>query len=600
MSSSVSAFSEGRDAYACVDAGALKVWDVASNTLKGEYKRHDHLIAEYTCIAWVQPAAAPGAQRGLGHVVLGRKDGTLSVWDLQLKTMTVASAASASYQLRVHGVAFGANAGAMYSCSDAPRVLSWTLGADGETWSSRRSFNVGERGATQLCVSADGQRVATARSSIDLWDIASGAKICSFAGHADVVRCLAFSHDGKYVVSGAEDRFLSVWAVAETLAAAKQGGGSKSAQKKKGKKRKHADTVVVAAHGRVAARTLVANAQPLSIAVRACGKAQYRLLAVTSDGDGLVWDLDGLGAEQSGAARPPSTADCRISVASAGRGNALLASGRSAAGAMVMRATFASANARTVVVAQGRALDPTFSTKSIVGDGAAQNNVLPRVVLSAASGARAGAAAKAAAAPAEAAKGAESAAHLVGALGAATRDVHLEQRAAKRIKTSGAAGAGAELDFSSVRDFLHASGADALENGSDDEEGEQPDADIVLGDRVEALSQELSADILQQSVEEEALANAPAGAGGELAGDAKAPPASLSMSAVLDQALQSGDNAMLEYCLAVQTQPVRCAQESGTAARAAPRSVCRALGRAPTDAPTPDPLLSLLMHVWYI
>jgi hypothetical protein len=104
----------------------------------------------------------------------------------------------------------------------------------------------------------------------------------------------------------------------------------------------------------------------------------------------------------------------------------------------------------------------------------------------------------------------------------------------------------------------HASGADALENGSgDDEEGEQPNADIVLGDRVEALSQELSADILQQSVEEEALANAPAS--DELAGDAKAPPASLSMSAVLDQALQSGDNAMLEYCLAVQTQPVRCA-----------------------------------------
>ena len=118
----VSQFSEGRDAYACVDAGALKVWDVASNTLKGEYKRHDHLIAEYTCIAWVQPAAAPGAQRGLGHVVLGRKDGTLSVWDLQRKTMTVASAASASYQLRVHDVAFGANAGGLTTALGSSRA----------------------------------------------------------------------------------------------------------------------------------------------------------------------------------------------------------------------------------------------------------------------------------------------------------------------------------------------------------------------------------------------------------------------------------------------------------------------------------------------
>jgi hypothetical protein len=56
----------------------------------------------------------------------------------------------------------------------------------------------------------------------------------------------------------------------------------------------------------------------------------------------------------------------------------------------------------------------------------------------------------------------------------------------------------------------------------------------VLGDRVEALSQELSVDITQQH-EDEALALATPQS------DALAPPPSLSMSAVLDQALQSGD-----------------------------------------------------------
>ena len=72
--------------YASVDGGGLKVWDVASNTLKAEYKRHDHLVAEFTCIAWVQP------QGGLGQIALGRKNGTITVWDLALKTMTIATA----------------------------------------------------------------------------------------------------------------------------------------------------------------------------------------------------------------------------------------------------------------------------------------------------------------------------------------------------------------------------------------------------------------------------------------------------------------------------------------------------------------------------
>ena len=451
----------------------------------------------------------------------------------------------------------------MYSVSSAAHVLQWTFDADGAGWSSRRCFAVGERGASQLCIDASGARIASAHSGIDLWDVASGAKVCSFTGHADVVRCLEFSLDGKFIVSGAEDRFLSVWAVSASVLSANANAGSlhstdsKSKKKKKGgKKRKHAETVG-APLIKVAARTLVAQAQPLAVAMRSSGKsgaAGYRLLAVTADGNGLVWDLADVGAQKSGAERlprPPSTADCRVSVAAPGRG--ALAKGHAAASAAIISAVFASANARTIVVAQGRAMDPSFATKSIVGEGAASSSVLSRVLIASVSakGRNAAPAGSAAAKGISAANGK----NLVGPMGAATRDVHLEQRAAKRLRVSGESKAASTGEFGSVRDYLQASasgsgsGAAAAAEEEEEEEGEQNDADVVLGDRVEALSQELSVDITQQR-EDEALALATPQS------DALAPPPSLSMSAVLDQALQSGDNAMLEYCLAVQTQPI--------------------------------------------
>jgi WD40 repeat protein len=42
-------------------------------------------------------------------------------------------------------------------------------------------------------------------NKIKFWNIEKGEIIATLEGHTDAVRCIAFSPDGKYVASGAND-----------------------------------------------------------------------------------------------------------------------------------------------------------------------------------------------------------------------------------------------------------------------------------------------------------------------------------------------------------------------------------------------------------
>jgi hypothetical protein len=46
-----------------------------------------------------------------------------------------------------------------------------------------------------------------------IWDIASGGEIRTFTGHSALVYSVAFSPDGKYALSGSEDKTLKLWEV---------------------------------------------------------------------------------------------------------------------------------------------------------------------------------------------------------------------------------------------------------------------------------------------------------------------------------------------------------------------------------------------------
>ena len=47
-----------------------------------------------------------------------------------------------------------------------------------------------------------------------MWDVATGKQIRVFKGHAGAFRCVALSADGKYLVSGSDDKTARLWNVA--------------------------------------------------------------------------------------------------------------------------------------------------------------------------------------------------------------------------------------------------------------------------------------------------------------------------------------------------------------------------------------------------
>ena len=64
-----------------------------------------------------------------------------------------------------------------------------------------------------MAFSADGKRIVSGSEdkTVKVWDADKGTETLTLKGHTDAVNSVAFSADGKRIVSGSEDKTVKVW-----------------------------------------------------------------------------------------------------------------------------------------------------------------------------------------------------------------------------------------------------------------------------------------------------------------------------------------------------------------------------------------------------
>jgi len=68
-----------------------------------------------------------------------------------------------------------------------------------------------------VAVTADGKYVISGGEdkTVRVWELATGKEVQRFTGHTDWVRSVAVTADGRYVISGSGDKTVRVWYIGD-------------------------------------------------------------------------------------------------------------------------------------------------------------------------------------------------------------------------------------------------------------------------------------------------------------------------------------------------------------------------------------------------
>jgi WD40 repeat protein/tRNA A-37 threonylcarbamoyl transferase component Bud32 len=202
------AVSGAGDIFAAATDNTLRVWDVETGQ---ELRR----LEGHTDKMWDTDVSTDGR-----FVASGSHDGTLRLWDLESGTgailLDVSSQAVRSVafspdgQFLVVGLAKGQASSPDYSL----RLLETAPGREIRRMAGHREV------IADVAFSPDGRRILSGSTdlAVIVWDAASGEEIHRLIGHSGGLLAVAFSPDSRLAVSGATDGSLLLWDVAEGVA----------------------------------------------------------------------------------------------------------------------------------------------------------------------------------------------------------------------------------------------------------------------------------------------------------------------------------------------------------------------------------------------
>ena len=193
-SHSVAFSPDGKYVLTGSDDGTAKLWEAASGAEVRTFSGHTNTVRS---VAF----SADGK-----YVLTGSLDNTAKLWD----AATGAEVRTFGHPGFVFSVAFS---------PDGQYVLTGSTGDDPTLWDAAtgaavRTFIGDASAAIGVAFSPDGKYVLTGslgQKTAKLWDAASGAMVRTFSGHTDSVSSVAFSPDGMYVLTGSLDKTAKLW-----------------------------------------------------------------------------------------------------------------------------------------------------------------------------------------------------------------------------------------------------------------------------------------------------------------------------------------------------------------------------------------------------
>ncbi|KAJ1625614.1 quinon protein alcohol dehydrogenase-like superfamily, partial [Pavlovales sp. CCMP2436] len=374
--------------FAAVSAdGRLRVWDTATSELRQECVPGDlgGDGARATCIAWSRPAGGGGESAkkskhkkgsGLGRVAIGADTGRIIVVDLATASLAATlDKARGGHSAHVHDLLFDSKGATLFSAADDKVVVQWHV-ASGE---ALRSWRPDKEGVRRLALSHDDSTLVTAALTLKLWDVASGECTARLRGHAEHVHSLAMSAGGRFLLTAAGERHVHLWRADASAGGPATPGGGTPAGKAAGGGRQCLQSLALEHTVHAVEFEKGPAAVAAERAAEAAGSAYLRFAVLVGSGAVHVWahigPLDG-GAAGSAVALPLRVvASLQLTInpaeaeaPAAGRRGAL-AQPASALQCPIYAAnlvanshaqTGAAQHSATLVLALGSAVSPTF------------------------------------------------------------------------------------------------------------------------------------------------------------------------------------------------------------------------------------------------
>jgi WD40 repeat protein/serine/threonine protein kinase len=141
---------------------------------------------------------------GSGYPLFGSSGGVVKVWEVATSKVV---AFFKGFKNSVSMVTFSARAGLLAAaCADGQARL-WEV----RSWREVRTLK--HEGCYSLAFSPDGKTLVTGGydHQVRVWDVESANQCLALHGHSDVIWAIAYSPDGKTIASGGRDKTVKLW-----------------------------------------------------------------------------------------------------------------------------------------------------------------------------------------------------------------------------------------------------------------------------------------------------------------------------------------------------------------------------------------------------